>query len=47
MKTKLTLHVDESLIEQLKIVAVREKTTVSAITEELYREFLKRRKGQK
>ena len=50
MRTKLTLHVEETLIEQIKIQAVREKRTVSDITEELYREFLKlaaKRKGEK
>jgi len=47
VNTKLTLHVDENLIKQIKIAAVLENTTVSAITEELYREFLKRRKGQR
>jgi hypothetical protein len=46
-KTKLTLHVDESLIEQIKIQAVRDKRTVSDITEQLYREYLNRAKGQK
>ena len=41
MKTKLTLRVEETLIEQIKIQAVRDKRTVSEITEELYRGYLK------
>ena len=45
-KTKLTLHIDDAVIEQLKIQAVRDKRTLSDITEELYREYLKRRKGK-
>lgn len=47
MKTKLTLHVTEDLIQQMKLQAVRDKRTLSDITEELYREFLKRLKTKK
>jgi predicted transcriptional regulator len=42
-KKKLTLNVDDALTEEMKILAVRLKRSVSDITEELYREFLKRR----
>lgn len=41
-KQKLTLNVDDALTEEMKILAVRLKRSVSDITEELYREFLKR-----
>jgi predicted transcriptional regulator len=41
-KQKLTLTIEDSLTEQMKILAVRLKRSVSDITEELYREFLKR-----
>jgi Family of unknown function (DUF6364) len=40
-KTKLTLYVEESLIEQMKIAAVQQKRSVSEITEALYRRYLK------
>jgi len=46
-KTKLTLNVDDDLIQQMKIQAVRDKRSLSDITEELYREFLKRTKVKK
>jgi hypothetical protein len=45
-KQKITLTVDDSLVERMKIQAVRDKRSVSNITEELWREFLKR-KAQK
>jgi hypothetical protein len=41
-KTKLTLSIDDDLVEQIKIQAVRDRRSVSNITEELYREYLKR-----
>ena len=47
MKTKLTLTVDPGLLEKIKIQAVRDKRSVSNITEELWREYLKRSKVQK
>ena len=40
-KQKLTLNVEDSLIEPMKILAVKLKRSLSDITEELYREFLK------
>ena len=43
-KTKLTLYVHEDLIEAIKIQAILEKTSVSQITEELYRWYLKGKK---
>ncbi len=46
-KTKLTLYVHEDLIEAIKIQAVREKRSVSQITEELYREYLRKKARQK
>ena len=42
MKYKLTLTIDEDLVEEIKIQAVREKRTVGEITEQLYREYLDR-----
>jgi len=46
-KYKLTLTVDPTLLEKMKIQAVRDKRSVSDITEELWREYLKRSKSQK
>jgi len=46
-RKKLTLSVDEQLTESMKIQAVREKRDVSDIVEQLFREYLKRVKGQK
>jgi hypothetical protein len=41
-KRKLTLTVDDALIEKIKIQAVKDRRSLSDITEELYREYLKR-----
>ena len=46
-KTKLTLNIEEALIEEMKIEAIRQKRSVSNITEELYREFLQRKAKKK
>ena len=46
-RKKLTLSVDEQLTESMKIQAVKEKRDVSDIVEQLFREYLKRVKGQK
>ena len=46
-RKKLTLSVEEQLTEAMKIQAVREKRDVSDIVEQLFREYLKRVKGQK
>ncbi len=40
-KQKLTLTVDDALIERMKIIAVRLKRSLSDITEQLYQEYLK------
>ena len=42
LKHKFTLNIDEQLVEEIKIQAVREKRTVGEITEQLYREYLDR-----
>jgi hypothetical protein len=42
MKQKLTLNIDDKLIEEIKILAVREKRSLSDLTEDLYRERLER-----
>ena len=42
-----TLSIDADLVEQIKIQAIREKRTVSDITEELYRKHLKRKSRAK
>ncbi|MCI0418840.1 MAG: DUF6364 family protein [Acidobacteria bacterium] len=47
MKYKLTLTIDEELVEEIKIQAVRERRTVGEITEELYRDYLDRKKRAK
>jgi hypothetical protein len=41
-KQKLTLSVDGALTDEMKVLAIRLKRSLSEITEELYREFLKR-----
>jgi len=46
-KQKLTLNVDDSLTEKMKILAVRLKRSLSNITEELYQGFLKRERESK
>jgi hypothetical protein len=47
MKYKLTLTINEQLVEEIKIQAVREKRTVGEITEELYRGYLDQQKNAK
>lgn len=46
-KAKLTLSIDEKLIEEIKIQAIREKTSVSQITEKLYRDCLGRKRKKR
>jgi hypothetical protein len=46
MRQHVTLSIDEELYLEVKLQAVREKRDVSTITEELYREYLKRPKGK-
>lgn len=40
-KQKLTLYVPEDTIERIKIQAIREKKSLSKLTEELYEKHLK------
>jgi hypothetical protein len=42
----VTLSIDLELYKEMKLQAVREDRDVSTITEELYREYLKRSKGK-
>ena len=42
MKQRLTLNIDDKLIEEIKILPVREKRSLSDLTEDLYRERLER-----
>jgi hypothetical protein len=42
-KQKLTLYAEAEIVEEMKIQAVREKKSLSVITENLYREYLKRK----
>ena len=44
-KSKLTVLIEDSLIEDIKIQAVREKRPVAEITEELWRGYLRKAKG--
>jgi hypothetical protein len=46
MRHKVTLSLDADLYKEMKLQAVREDRDVSSITEELYREYLKRLKGK-
>lgn len=43
-KIKFTTTIDESILEEIKIIAVKEKRSVSAILEELIREYIKNSK---
>jgi hypothetical protein len=45
-KQKLNLTIEDSLIERIKIRALKEHRTVSELTEQLYREYLKREKKE-
>jgi len=42
----VTLSIDADLYKQMKIQAVMQNTDVSTITEQLFREYLKRQKGK-
>ena len=44
MRQKVTLSLDEDLYKEIRLQAVRDDTDVSTITEDLYREYLKRLK---
>ena len=46
MRKKVTLSLDADLYREMKLQAVREDRDVSTITEELYREYLKRLKSK-
>ena len=49
MKQKFTLYIDSDLIQKIKVQAVWDKRSVSAITEEAYKRYLKestKRKGK-
>jgi hypothetical protein len=39
-KQKLTLTVDDALIEKIKIQAVKERRSLSDITQQLFKEYL-------
>lgn len=45
-KVKFTTTIDESLLEQIKILAIKEKCSVSAILERLIKEYLESTKGE-
>jgi hypothetical protein len=47
MKQKITLTLNDKLIEEMKIQAVREKRSVSEITEVMLQEYLNRLKNKK
>ncbi len=47
IKQQLTLMIDADIVEKIKIQAVKDKRTVSAITEDLFREYLKKPKPTK
>jgi len=46
MRKNVTLSIDQDLYRDIKLQAVREDRDVSTITEELYREYLKRLKAK-
>ncbi len=49
MGKKLTLHIDEEIIEEIKIYAMKNNRSISDITEDIYRQILaeneKKKKG--
>ncbi|WP_304841251.1 ribbon-helix-helix domain-containing protein [Phocaeicola sartorii] len=45
-KVKFTTTIDESLLEQIKILAIKEKCSVSAILERLIKEYLEKNEGE-
>lgn len=45
-KVKFTTTIDESLLEQIKIFAIKEKCSVSAILERLIKEYLEKNEGE-
>jgi len=45
-KSKLTVLIEDALIEEMKIQAVREKRSVGEITSELWRGYLKGSTGK-
>ena len=46
MRQKVTLSIDGDLYREMKLQAVREDRDVSTITEDLYREYLKKPKAK-
>jgi hypothetical protein len=46
MRHKITLSIDEDLYREMRLQAVREDRDISTITEELYRDYLKRTKAK-
>ena len=40
-KVKFTTTIDEKLLEQIKIISIKEKRSVSSILEELIKDYLK------
>ena len=47
MKQKLTLNIEGELIEEIKIQAVRERRSLSDLTETLYRQHIDKQKKEK
>jgi len=45
-KIKFTTTIDESILEQIKILAIKEKCSVSAILERLIKEYLEKNEGE-
>jgi hypothetical protein len=46
-KKKIMLSFDEDLLIEMRVRAIREKTNLSALTEKLYQEYLKKAKKAK
>jgi hypothetical protein len=43
-KQRLTLYINENLVEPMKVIAVVEKHSLSELTELLYQEYLEKHK---
>jgi hypothetical protein len=46
-KQKIMLSIDEDLLIEIRVRAIREKTNLSALTERLYEDYLKKAEKEK
>ncbi len=46
-KQKITLTINDQLVERMKILAIRQKTSVSALTEKVWEQYLEEQKQRR